>query len=146
MSFLEPMMIPTSGCSVSISSISSSSSANTCSLVCGSEISLIIGGSSSLAGLTSLAGGPGHRSGGDVGAELHPVEGDPTGRIVRAIAGLGRVGAEPGHVEHASTGGDDLAVALGRAGVGHLGDRRRLLEAVDHLALRGALGVAGRGE
>jgi hypothetical protein len=39
-----------------------------------------------------------------------------------------------------------ISPSLRRAGVGHLGQRRRLAEAADHVALRGALGVAGRGQ
>ena len=61
----------------------------------------------------------------------------------RAAAG---VGAERGHVQHPAAGGDDLAVARGGAGVGHLGQLGRRVEAADHVALRGALRVAGRGE
>ena len=68
------------------------------------------------------------------------------GCIVCTIACLGRARSEPRHVQYPPAGGDDLAVALGGAGVGHLGDLRRLGEAADHVALRGGLRVAGGGE
>jgi hypothetical protein len=64
-----------------------------------------------------LAGHPLGGAQGDVGADLHPVEGDPARRIVRAFAGGGGRRPEGGDVEDAAAGGDDLAVAGGGARV-----------------------------
>ena len=69
----------------------------------------------------------------------------PAASYARSRASAG-VAPMPGHVEHPATRGDDLAVARGGAGVGHLGDRGRLLESLDHVALRGGLRVPGGGE
>src|SRR4051794_6775702 len=82
-----------------------------------------------------LAGDAVDRSGGDVRAHLHPVELDPPGGIVCAIAGVGRGRAERGDVEYASAGGDDLALALGGARVGDLGKLGGGVEAPDRVAL-----------
>src|SRR5258705_6633621 len=113
LSFFEPMMIPTWGSSTSISSnaFSTAGIAVVPVLGCGSsEISLI---SSSLGSKDMSAGYPFDRAGGDVGADLHSVEGDPAGRIVCTIARRGRRRAERGHVEHAATGGHHLVAPLG---------------------------------
>src|SRR5258706_5130012 len=120
LSFFEPMMIPTWGSSTSISSNASSTAGIAVAPVgCGSsEISLI---SSSLGSrVISSTGYPLDRAGGDVGADLHSVEGDPAGRIVCAIARRGGRRPQCREVEHAAARGDDLAAALGRAGLGHL--------------------------
>src|SRR5882757_4164874 len=138
MSFFDPMMIPTSG-------PEASKSCSICSIwtsVCVSGVMSLMSSSRGWLGTGNSVDG----AGGDVGADLHPVEGDPPRGIVRTIARRGRVGAEPGDVEHAAAGGDDLAVALGGARVGHLGQLRRLGEPVDHVARRGAFRVAGRGQ
>ena len=70
------------------------------------------------------------------------------GRLVGALARLGRAGPEPGHVEHPAAGGDDLAaVAAGGARVGDLDALAgRVVEPADHVALRRALRVSGRRE
>src|SRR6476646_7161661 len=160
LSFFEPMMIPTWGSSTSISvkasstvaivavSVGAAASKNKSVAVpvgCGSsEISLI----SLLWNLSvnGLAGDALDGAGGDVGADLHSLERDPAGGIVCTIARLGGTATQAGHIQHPPPGGDDLAVPLGGAGVGHLGDLRRLGEAGDDVALRGGLGVAGGGE
>src|SRR4051794_11605180 len=153
LSFFEPMMIPTCGSSTSISSNASSTAGIVAAWVGSagavgsgepvgwgsSEISLI-------SFLSRLAGDPLDGAGGDVGTDLHSIEGDPAGGIVCAIARLRRARAEAGHIQYPPTGRDYLAVARDGAGVGHLGDRRRLGQAVDHVALGGALWIAGRGE
>src|ERR1700761_6892556 len=141
MSFFEPMMIPTSGpvaskspsiCSICASTCGSGSSAVPVSGRLGSAMSLMKASSRLMcSGLASVAGKAGDRTGGYVVANLHSIEGDPTRRIVRAIARRGRVGSEPGDVQDATAGGDDLAVALGRPGVGHLGDRGGLGQPAD---------------
>src|SRR5689334_16449077 len=157
LSFFEPMMIPTCGSSTSISSKASSTAGIVAARVGSagpagglaapvgwgsSEISLICSSCS----LGGLAGDPLDGAGGDVGADLHSLEGDPAGGIVCTIARLGGARTKTRHVQYPPTGGDDLAVALGGAGVGHLGDRRRLVETADHVPLRGGLRVAGGGE
>src|SRR6266576_2661671 len=114
LSFFEPMMIPTCGSSTSISSNASStagivadsagSAGGTAAVpvACGSsEISLI---SSSLGGWPIVDALDG--AGGDVVPDLHSLEGDPAGSIVRTSAGLGRARPEPRHVQYPPTGGD----------------------------------------
>ena len=64
---------------------------------------------------------------------------------VGAIARLTRGGAQAGHVQHAPAGRDDLAAALRRSRVEDLGPLD-LVEAGDHVAARGRLRVAARGE
>src|SRR6186997_3212908 len=68
-----------------------------------------------------LSGHPFGGPGGDVGADLHSVEGDPAGRTVSALTGGGGGRPQPRHVEDAASGGDDLAVPRRRPRVGHLG-------------------------
>src|SRR5680860_1281550 len=91
LSFFEPMMIPTWGASTSISSKAFSTAGIVVApLGCGSsEISLIC--SSLGSGLITSTGYPLDRAGGDVGADLHSVEGDPAGSIVRP---RGRAGTQ----------------------------------------------------
>src|SRR5690349_19986226 len=144
----EPMMIPTSGSSTSISSKASSTAGIVVGRTdpadpvgCGSEISLTW-----IPLWGELTGDAPDCAGGDVAADLHSVEGDPLGRIVCTIAGRGRRRPQPGHVEHAPAGGDDLAVAHRGAGVGDLGQLGGGREPLDHVALGGGLRVAGRGE
>src|SRR5881275_1511288 len=149
------MMIPTCGSSTSIS-VKASSTVATVAVSVGSAgagsagVAVPIGCGSSEISLISLLSGSGRDpldgAGGDVGADLHSLEGDPADGIVRTIACLGGAGSEAGHVQHPAARGDDLTVALCRAGVRHLGDLRRLGEAVDDVALGSGLGVAGRGE
>src|SRR6478752_4314170 len=154
LSFFEPMMIPTRGSSTSISSKASSTAGIVTPAGRGSEGSLAapLGWGSSEISLTWFlpgcwsTGDALDGAGGDVGADLHSLEGDPAGSIVCAIACLGRRRAEARHVQYPPARGNDLAVALSRPRVGHFGDLGRLGEAVDDVALRGGLGVAGRGE
>src|SRR5262245_38341251 len=143
LSFFEPMMIPTRGASTSISSKASSTA--------GIGVDSVGWGSSEISLISSflwlgLTGDALDGAGGDVGAHLLPVELDPPGRIVCAIAGRGRGGPERRHVEDPTSGGKDLAVVLRRAGVGDLGELGGVVEAADRVAHRGALRVAGRGE
>src|SRR5204863_9554566 len=85
-------------------------------------------------------------AGGAVRAHLHPIERNQVRGLIGAIPRLTGRGTEGGDVQDSTTGGDDVAVALRRPGVGHLHirDPRRLLEATDHVALRGRLRVARR--
>src|SRR5829696_1009292 len=135
------MMIPTSGSSTSISSKASSTAGISVGIgslpeMGTSEISLTF---SSL----RLSGHALDGAGGDVVAHLHAVERDAARRTVSALTGRGRGGAEPGDVEDAPAGGDDLPVQLGGPGVGHLGKRRRLGEAMDRISIRGRRRIAG---
>src|SRR5215207_5314475 len=124
LSFFEPMMIPTRGAATSISSKASSTAGISVGAAgVGAGVSPGIGSSE-----ISLTWCPlwlsGHALGsarGDVGADLHSLEGDPAGGTVSTLA-------------------------LGRPRVGQLGERRRLGEPLDHVALRGGGGIAGRGE
>jgi hypothetical protein len=64
----------------------------------------------------------------------------PSKAIAPTASGLRHIAPQPGHAEHATAGRDDPALGVARgAGVGHLDAlaRRRLLEAGDHVALRG---------
>ena len=151
LSFFEPMMIPTSGSSTSISSKASSTagivagSAAGGSVGCGrlgvSEISLI---SSSL---VWLAGHALDGAGGDVGADLHSVEGDPA-RPHRMRDRAPRPGVGPRPVT-LSTRPPAVTISPSRSAVpawvtsasSAASSRPR-----DHVALRGGLRVAGRGE
>src|SRR5690348_16740196 len=107
LSFFEPMMIPTCGSSTSISVNASSTVAivavslgsaggsvgAAAPVGCGSsEISLIC------SSLVRLTGDPLDGAGSDVGPDLHPVEGDPAGRIVCTIASLGGAATQAGHI------------------------------------------------
>src|SRR3954452_13476687 len=140
LSFFEPMMIPTIGSSTSISS-NASSTAGIAAPCAGGVSSLGIDpsiGSSEISLTVFLSGLSRHAlggTGGDVGADLHSVEGDPACRIVCTIAGVGRCRSEGGDVEDASPGGDDLTIPLGGSRVRHLGDLRRLVEAADRIPL-----------
>src|SRR5215211_639013 len=163
LSFFEPMMIPTCGSSTSIS-VKASSTVAIVAVWVGSAggsagVAVPVGWGSSeislirssqvlilLVNLTGSAGDPLDGAGGDVGADLHSLELDPAGCIVRTIAGFGGTATQPGHVQHPAAGGDDLAVALRRAGMRDLGEFRRLGKAGDHVAAGGGLGVAGGGE
>src|SRR3954453_1832102 len=154
LSFFEPMMIPTCGSSTSIS-VKASSTAGIVAMSVGSAgagsagVAVPIGCGSSEISLISFLSGSGRDpldgAGGDVGADLHSLEGDPADGIVRTIARLGGAGPEAGHVQHPAACGDDLTIALRRAGVRDLGGPRRLGEAVDDVALRSGFGIAGGG-
>ena len=73
----------------------------------------------------SVNGAAADRALGDVGPHLHPVEADLARRIVRALARGGGAVAERSHVEDAAAVCDDLAVALGGAGMDDLGAGRQ---------------------
>src|SRR6476619_1951549 len=142
LSFFEPMMIPTIGSSTSISSNASSTAGIVVPWVGGGP-SLGIDssiGSSEISLTLVLSGLSGHAlggAGGDVGADLHSVEGDPARRIVCTIAGVGRCRSGGGHVEDASPFRDDIAVLRRGPRVSHLGQLDRIGEAADHVPLRG---------
>src|SRR2546421_4372521 len=145
------MMIPTRGASTSISSNASSTSGTVA--VAGAPGSATPGSppfSGSCISIRilplSIGGDALDRSRRDVGAHLHAVEADPARRIVRPIAGVGWGRTQSGYVEHPAARGDDLAAALGGPRVQHLGNLRRLLEALDHVPFRGGFGVARGGE
>src|SRR5215218_5285436 len=121
LSFFEPMMIPTWGSSTSIS-VKASSTVAIVAVWLGSAgagsagVAAPIGCGSSEISLISfplwfgLTGNPLDGAGGDVGPDLHPLESDPAGCIVRPIAGLGGTATQAGQVQHPAAGGDDLAV------------------------------------
>src|SRR4029077_6754219 len=97
LSFFEPMMIPTCGSSTSISSKASSTAGIVAAWVgsagpVGADVPVGWGWGSSEISLISflfrLAGDALDGAGGDVGADLHSLEGDPAGGIVCAIARL----------------------------------------------------------
>src|SRR5918996_4158487 len=152
LSLAEPMMIPTSGASTSISSNASSTAGIVAvagpSLSANPDSGAPSSGSYISISLPSLAfrGEALNRARRDVGAHLHSVEADPAGSIVRLLAGIRRGGAETGDVQHPAPRGHDLAVAPGGARVQHLGDRGRIIEPGDHVLLRGRLRVTGRCE
>src|SRR5215211_5410354 len=113
MSDLEPMTMPTRGESTS----SSSSSVSTSVSVVGSLIEAPHDARNPrLVGRGRLPGS----SCGDVSAVGLAGEGDLAGGSICGGAGGFAVGTERGHVQDATTGGQDGAVALGRAGVGDL--------------------------
>src|SRR4051794_10904193 len=150
LSFFEPMMIPTCGSATSISSKASSTAGIAALWVgggLGADPSVGIGSSEiSLTLVLSLSGHALSGAGGDVGADLHSIEGDPARRTVSACAGGGRRRPEAGHVEDPAAGGDDLLAAARGARMGDLGDLRCLLEAADRIALGGRAGIARRSE
>src|SRR5262249_42316186 len=130
LSLAEPMMIPTRGASTSISSNASSTS-GIGSRVSGSASPVAAPGRGSTVSTSrslddrsdhrrALAGNAFGDAERDVVPVLGPVELDFRDRGVGTLAGLGNARAERGHVEDAATGGDDLAVAPRRPGVGHL--------------------------
>src|SRR6478735_1925131 len=109
LSFFEPMMIPTRGSSTSISSKASSTAGIVVPWVGGGP-SLGIDssiGSSEISLTLVLSGLSGHAlggAGGDVGADLHSVEGDPARRTVSTLTGGGGGRSQPGHVEDPAAG------------------------------------------
>src|SRR3954452_12515837 len=118
MSDFEPMMMPTRGASTS-------SSANSASA------------------WTWVAGGAGSDTG-DVPPQLSTIELDHVGGSIRRLAGGSGVVAERGDIEHAATGGDQLAVARGGAGVADLHRRRDAVQAADDVARRRGDRIAAR--
>src|SRR5688572_28151630 len=125
------MMIPTCGASMSISSntrstdgIGSATRTSTSPLLSpslsGASSRISSGSRISIVALSFSGGDAVNRPRGDVGAHLLAVELDPARRIVRALARLGRVGSQRGHVQHASPGGEEVGSLAGGPRVGDL--------------------------